>query len=306
MNTIKSGYKKNLRFVFTVSCLTFVCSILSQNSNAQSPVITKITFQKDKYNRIFIPVKIDRDSMSLLFGTYAKPLRLTPYFQSTRSLSPSGDMLTLVSPNGRPHDRLLFYSPKIMVGNLKFRSEQAIVNYAFPDTIIAGATGTEMVYRYNWKINNDQNQISISKQPFTPSAAFTTINYKNDSYPKVAVEIAGIKTNFALDFGSGAGFQLNSKSDIGRKLIADYNLKPVKRILSDIHAKKVTDTIYEVNVPGLLFNGIQLPQQKIQLSSAFPQNIVGTGFLGDYNVILNNSRKRKIGNTVILEKRLSK
>jgi hypothetical protein len=306
MSTIKSLYKRTLRFIFTISGITAVCCISSQNSNAQSPVITKITFQKDKYNRIFIPVKIDKDSMSLLFGTYAKPLRLTPYFQSTRALSLSGDILTLTAPNGRSHHRLLFYSPKITVGNLKFRSEEAIVNYAFPDSIITGSTGTEMVYRYNWKINNDNNEISISKSQFTPSQAFTTINYKNDSYPKVAVEIAGIKTNFALDFGSGAGFQINSRSDLGRQLIATYNLKPIKRIISDIHARKLADTIYEVKVPAILFNGIELPQQKIQLSSAFPQNIVGTGFLGDYNIILNNSRKRKIGNTVILEKRLSK
>ena len=306
MNTIKSLYKRTLRFIFTISGITAVCCISSQNSNAQSTVITKITFQKDKYNRIFIPVKINKDSMSLLFGTYAKPLRLAPYFQSNSSLSPSGDILTLIAPNGRPHNRLLFYSPKITVGNLKFRSEQAIVNYAFPDSIIAGSTGTEMVYRYNWKINNDNNEISISKLPFTPSQAFTTINYKNDSYPKVAVEIAGIKTNFAMDFGSGTGFQINSRSDIGRKLIATYNLKPVKRFISDIHARKLADTIYEVKVPSILFNGVELAEQKIQLSSAFPQNIVGTGFLGDYNVILNNSRKRKIGNTVILEKRLSK
>ncbi|MBB6270507.1 hypothetical protein HDF26_000934 [Pedobacter cryoconitis] len=306
MSTIKSRYTTAFRFIFTAVGITAICCTFSQHANAQSSAITKITFQKDKYNRIFIPVKIDRDSMSLLFGTYAKPLRLAPYFQSTRALYPSGDMLTLTAPNGRPHQRLLFYSPKITVGGLKFRSEEAIVNYAFPDSIIAGSTGTEMVYRYNWKINNDKNEISISKLPFSPLQAFTTINYKNDSYPKVAVEIAGVKTNFALDFGSGVCFQLNSRSDLGQKLIATYNLKPIKRIISDIHARKLADTIYEVKVPALLFNGIQLTDQKIQLSSAFPQNIVGTGFLGDYNVILNNSRKRKIGNTVILEKRLSK
>ncbi|KIO77641.1 hypothetical protein TH53_08335 [Pedobacter lusitanus] len=306
MSTTKSFPKNALRFIFGLGCITAVSCITPQNSNAQSTEVTKVTFQKDKYNRIFIPVKIDKDSMSLLFGTYSKPLRLAPYFQSTRALTPSWDILTLTAPNGKPHDRLLFYSPKITVGNLKFRSEQAIVNYAFPDSLITGSTGTEMVYRYNWKINNDHNEISISKLPFTPAEAFTTINYKNDSYPKVAVEIEGVKTFFALDFGSGACFQLNSRSDLGRRLIATYKLKPVKRIISDIHARKLADTIYEVKIPSLLFNGIELTQQKVQLSSAFPQNIVGTGFLGDYNVILNNSRKRKIGNTVILEKRLAK
>ncbi|QNK63869.1 hypothetical protein H7F33_05075 [Pedobacter sp. PAMC26386] len=306
MSTIKLFSAKALRFIFTVGCITSVCCIFPQNSNAQSPVITKITFQKDKYNRIFIPVKIDKDSLSLLFGTYSKPLRLTPYFQITQALYPSWNILTQTAPNGKSHDRLLFYSPKITVGNLKFRSEEAIVNYAFPDSIITGSTGTEMVYRYNWKINNDKNEIFISKLPFTPTQAFTTISYKNDSYPKVRVEIAGIKTNFALDFGSGACFQINSRSDLGRQLIATYNLRPIKRIISDIHARKLADTIYEVKVPSLLFNGVELTQQKVQLSSAFPQNIVGTGFLGDYNVILNNSRKRKIGNTMILEKRLSR
>ncbi len=306
MSTLKLLSGRSLKFILILSCIIAVSCIYPKNSNAQSPAITKITFQKDKFNRIFIPVKIDRDSLSLLFGTYSKPLRLTPYFQSTRALTPSWDLLTLTDPKGRQHDRLLYYSPKIMVGNLKFRSEEAIVNYAFPDTIIAGATGTEMVYRYNWKINNDRNEISISKVPFIAAQAFTTINYKNDSYPKVAVEIEGVKTNFAVDFGSGACFQINSRSELGRRLIAAYHLKPVARIISDIHARKLTDTIYEVKVPALLFNGIQLTQQKIQLSSAFPQNIVGTGFLGDYNVILNNSRKRKIGNTVILEKRMAK
>ena len=306
MDAIKSLYKRTLRFIFTISSITAVFCITSLNSNAQLPAITKITFQKDKYNRIFIPVKINKDSMSLLFGTYAKPLRLAPYFQSIRSLYPSGDIMTLIAPNGRPYNRLLFYSPKITMGNLKFRNEEVIVNYAFPDSIITGSTGTEMVYRYNWKINNDRNEISISKFPFTPSQPFTTINYKNDSYPKVAIEIDGIKTNFALDFGSGAAFQINSRSDLGRQLIIAYKLKPVKRIISDIHARKLTDTIYEVKIPSILFNGIKLAQQKIQLSSAFPQNIVGTGFLGNYNVILNNSRKRKTGNAIILENRLSK
>jgi len=306
MDIIKSVFKGTLKFILTAGCIISAGSFYASDLKAQSTAVTRITFQKDKYNRIFIPVKIDRDSMSLLFGTYSKPLRLTPYFQSTRALSPSYNLLTLTGPNGKQHDRLLFYSPKITIGNIKFRSEEAIVNYAFPDSIITGSTGTSMVYRYNWKINNDKNEISISKTPFQPTETITTINYKNDSYPKVVVEIDGIKTNFAIDFGSGVDFQVNTKSVLGKRLITAYHLKPVRTIISDIHARKLIDTIYEVKVPALTLNGVEFQEQKVQLSSAFPQNTIGTGFLGKYNVILNNSRKRKIGNTVILEKRLAR
>lgn len=88
MNKIKSVFKGALKFIFAASCIITASSFYPSDLKAQSTAVTKITFQKDKYNRIFIPVKIDRDSMSLLFGTYSKPLRLTPYFQSTRLFLP--------------------------------------------------------------------------------------------------------------------------------------------------------------------------------------------------------------------------
>jgi hypothetical protein len=302
MDTLNLLFKKPSKFIFTLACLLTCTGALQVK--AQSKETTKINFQKDKYNRIFIPVKIDRDSLSLLFGTYSKTLRLTPYFMDTWSLYPTGQVLTMKDYNGKRKERLVFSIPKVEIGNFKFRNEETVVNYAFPDTVVTGSTGTLMVYQYNWKIDNDRNEISISKKPFEPVQPFSTINYKNDAAPTVNVEIDGIKDDFALDFGSGVNFQVNTGTALGKKIIADHNLEPVNTLTSNIHARKLVDTIYEVVIPSLLFNGQELKNQKVRLSSASPQNVIGTGLLGNYNVILNNSKKRKTGNVFILEKRL--
>lgn len=293
-----SNLKINLACIAAALCLS------SQMANAQKNAITKVTFQKDKFNRIFIPVKIDKDTLPLLFGTYSRTLRLTPYFMRTRELYPGGGILTLTDRNGRQRERLVFYLPKLTLGGLKFRNEETIVNNAFPDTTATGATGTMMVYQYNWKIDNDRNEVSISKMPFAPEQAFTTIKYKNNSFPVTPVQIDGITEDFALDFGSGTNIQVNTASPLGQQLIEKYQLKPVNTVITNIHSPRMVDTIYEVTIPSLLLNGVELKNQKVTLSSASPQNTIGTKFLGNYNVILNNSRKRKIGNEFILEKRL--
>lgn len=298
--------KRTSMFLFITTCITFTLCFLQQNANAQkkSDKITKVTFTKDKFNRIFIPTKIDGDTIGILFGTYSKTLRLTPYFVETRELYPSWDRLTLTNKKGYKRSRMIFYLPKLEIGNIKFYNEETTVNTAFPDSIATGSTGTLMVYQYNWKVDNDRNEVSISKKTFNPEQAFITISYKNDSYPSVPVEIAGIKDNFALDFGSGTTFQINTATALAQQLITQYKLKPKTTLTSNIHARKMVDTLYKLVIPSLLLNGTQLKNQKFILSSASPNNIIGTGFLGNYNVILNNSKKRKVESTFILEKRL--
>ena len=302
MNNLNPLFKRTFRLMFAITCMGTIC--MPQLASAQKEAITKVTIQKDKYNRIFIPVKVNKDTVPLLFATYSKTLRLTPYFMRTRELYPSGQVLTLSDQRGRKRDRLVFYLPRLDIGDVKFRNEETIVNNAFPDTMATGSTGTLMVYQYNWKIDNDRNEVSLSKKPFTPEQAFTTIRYKNNTSPRTAVQIGELTADFILDFGSGSNIQVNTASDIGRALISKYKLKPVNTITSNIHSPKMVDTVYEVTVPSLLLNGVVVKNQKVMLSSASPQNTIGTGFLGNYNVILNNSKKRKVDSEFILEKRL--
>ena len=294
--------KRTLSFLSVGLALS--CCILTKTAYGQQTQVTKVAFEKDKFNRIFMPVKIDKDTITLLFGTYSKTLRVTPYFMETRELYPSGDFLTQTDKEGRRKGRMVFYMPKVEVGNVKFKNEETIVNFDFPDSVATGSTGTMFVYQYNWRIDNDRNEISISKSPFTPNQPFTTIHYKNNSYPIVPVEIAGIKDDFAVDFGSGTNIQVSTTTALGKELIASYNLKPTLTLTTNVHRRKLTDTLYEVEIPSLQFNGIELKNQKVTLSSVLPRNTVGSAFLGKYNIILNNSKKRKIDNVIILEKRL--
>ncbi|WP_158797495.1 hypothetical protein [Pedobacter sp. L105] len=303
MNTQNLLVKRTLKSVFTLVLLGLAGSMSVQNVQAQSTDVTKIHFKKDKYNRIFIPVKIGRDSLTLLLGTYSKTLRVTPYFMKTNALSYSGQGITLTDAEGQEQKRLIFNMPKIRIGNLKFRNEESIVNYSFPDSIATGSTGTMMLQPYNWKIDNDKDLLSISKTPFEPYKTYTTIRYKNDSYPKAPVEMDGFKGIFALDLGSGSNFEINADSDLGRHLIMKYDLQPVNTVTSIIHGRKTVDVIYEVKIPMIRFNGIVLKNQKVILSSASPRDVIGTGFLSKYNVILNNSKKKNIDNILILEKR---
>lgn len=303
MSNINSLFKRTSRFIFSLlTCALLIC-LCTNTLQAQSTAITKIAFKKDRFNRIFIPVKIEKDSLTLLLSTYAKTLRLTPYFMETMALYPSWSLLALKDKTGRKAARMIFYLPKLDIGNLKFRNEETIVNYAFPDTIITGTTGTLLVYQYNWKIENDKNMISIAKTPFNPTNVFTTIKYSNDSYPQVPVQIGDIKDNFVIDFGSGTNFQVSGTTPLGKQIIASYDLRPVVTLTTNYQSRKVIDTIYEVTVPSLLFNGIELKDQKITLSTAAPHHVVGSAFLGKYNIIMNNSRKRKIANVLILENR---
>jgi len=303
MSTQNLLVKRSLKSVFSMVLISLAGSLYTQNVQAQSSAVTNIHFKKDKYNRIFIPVKIGRDSLSLLFGTYSKTLRVTPYFMETMQLYPSGQSITLTNMRGKEQNRLIFYMPKIKMGNLKFRNEETIVNYSFPDSIATGSTGTLMVRQYNWKFDNDKEVVSISKTPFEPYKTVTTVRYKNDSFPEAGVVIDGFKSVFAIDMGSGTNFEINADSDLGHHLIMKYDLQPINTITSNIHDHKMVETIYEVVIPTIRFNGIVLKNQKIILSSASPKNVIGTAFLGNYNVILNNSKKKNIDNILILEKR---
>jgi hypothetical protein len=295
---------KAVKLIFSTACIITALLAPAETVTAQSKNETKISFQKDKFNRIFIPAKIDDDTVTILLGTYSKTLRVTPYFMRTRELYPSWNGLMMTDKNGKHRSRMLFYLPKIEIGTIKFRNEEAIVNFAFPDSVATGSTGTMMVYQYNWRIDNDRNEIAISKLPFTPAQPFATISYKNNNYPVAAVEIEGTTTDFVLDLGSGTTFQVSSGSALGQQLINNYRLTPKTTLTSTIHGRKMIDTLYEVVIPTIALNGTVLKNQKVVLSSAAPHNVIGTGFLGNYNVILNNSKKRKIESTFILEKRL--
>jgi hypothetical protein len=295
---------KAVKLIFSTACIITTLLAPAETVTAQSKNETKISFQKDKFNRIFIPAKIDDDTVTILLGTYSKTLRVTPYFMRTRELYPSWNGLMMTDKNGKNRSRMLFYLPKIEIGTIKFRNEEAIVNFAFPDSVATGSTGTMMVYQYNWRIDNDRNEIAISKLPFTPAQPFASISYKNNSYPVAAVEIEGTTADFVLDLGSGTTFQVSSGSALGQQLINNYRLTPKTTLTSTIHGRKMVDTLYEVVIPTIALNGTVLKNQKVVLSSAAPHNVIGTGFLGNYNVILNNSKKRKIESTFILEKRL--
>lgn len=304
MSNLNKLSNRTLKFLITAACIQLASGIYATATEAQAKKITTVSFQKDKFNRIFLPAKIDRDSLTILFSTYSKTLRLTPYFAETGSLYPSWDRLMLKDKKGRMRNRVIFYLPELKIGNTKFYNEETILNTAIPDSIATGSTGTMMVNQYNWKIDNDRNLMSISKAPFVAQQAYTTINYKKDSVPTANVTINGLQSDFILDLGSGAGFQINTATSLGRTLIAEYKLKPTTTVTSTIHGRKMVDTIYETVIPSLLFNGIELKKQKVTFSSASPRNTIGTGFLGNYNVILNNSKKKKIESSFILEKRL--
>jgi len=304
MSNIIVNPNKAVKFIFSAACIITALWAPAESATAQTKNETKITFQKDKFNRIFIPAKIDNDTVTMLLGTYSKTLRVTPYFMRTRELYPSWNGLAITDKKGNTKSRMVFYLPKIEIGTIKFRNEEAIVNFSFPDSVATGSTGTMMVYQYNWRIDNDRNEIAISKLPFTPAQPFTSIAYKNDSYPVAAVEIEGTTADFVLDLGSGTTFQVSTGSDLGRQLITSYKLTPKNTLTSTIHGRKMVDTLYEVVIPSITLNGTVLKNQKVTLSSAAPHNVIGTGFLGNYNVILNNSKKRKIESTFILEKRL--
>lgn len=306
MNTSISIFAHSRRLVLSALGLSMALHLLPADAAAQKKAaqVTTVSFQKDKFNRIFIPTKIDGDTVEMLFGTYSKTLRLAPYFVEKRDLYPSWDRLTLINKKGYRRSRMLFYLPKMEIGNIKFYNEESIVNTAFADSIATGSTGTLLVNQYNWRLNNDRNKLSISKKPFAPEQAFITISYKKDLAPTVPVVIEGVTDQFALDFGSGTTFQITTTSALGQQLINQYHLSPKTTLTSNIHARKMVDTIYELIVPSLLLNGTELKNQKVILSSAAPANVIGTGFLGNYNVILNNSKKRKIESTFILEKRL--
>jgi hypothetical protein len=304
MDNLILNPNKALKLILATACMISAVCIPVKKVSAQSKNETKVTFQKDRFNRIFIPAKIDGDTVPILLGTYSKTLRLTPYFMQTRELYPSWNGLGLTDKRGRRQSRMIFYLPKMEIGTIKFRHEETVVNYAFPDSVATGATGTLMVYQYNWRIDNDRNEVSISKSPFTPAQPFAAISYKNNSYPTASVDIEGTKAPFAVDLGSGTTFQVSSGSALGQQLISRYKLTPKNTLVSTIHGRKLVDTVYEVIVPSLALNGTALTNQKVILSSAAPHNSIGTGFLGNYNVIMNNSKKRKIESTLILEKRL--
>jgi len=306
MKTRNLAAKRSLKFILAIACVNLFTFTYAPGANAQSKEVTKVSFTKDKFNRIFLPAKINKDTVAVLFGTYSPTLRLSPYFAEEWELYPGWGGVTETSKIGRRQNRMLFYLPQMQIGNIKFRNEETILNHAFPDSIATGSTGTLLVYQYNWRIDNDRNEVSISKEPFESANAqtYTTIKYKNTTPPLAAVEIAEAKADFIIDLGSGANFQVNTGSDLGKKLIETYRLKPVNTITSNLHSRKTIDTIYEVTVPSLTFNGKELKNQKVTISSASPQNIIGTGFLGNYNVILNNSKKKKIESSMILEKRL--
>ena len=320
MNNINLKFRRTARFIFSLIGFAFLVCLCSTSLQAQSKAAlqaksktalqaqskaaTTVSFKKDRFNRIFIPVKIDRDSLSLLFSTYSKTLRLTPYFMETMALYPSRSLLALKDKTGRKAARMVFYLPKLDIGSLKFRNEETIVNYAFPDTIITGTTGTMLVYQYNWKIDNDKSIISIAKTPFAPTQVFTIIKYKNDSHPIVPVQIGELKDNFVIDFGSGTNFQVSGTTPLGKELITANQLQPIVTLTTSFRSTKVVDTIYEVTVPALLLNGVALSNQKITISTAAPHNVVGAAFLGNYNVIMNNSQKRKIDSDLILQNRV--
>lgn len=229
--------------VRAVGAITFTMLITAQGALAQSNKdITQFTIKKDRFNRIFIPAKIDKDTVDILFGTYSKPLRLTPWFLESGKLYPGWGRLQSKDKYGKRHSKTLFALPKLEIGKLKFRNEEAVVNQAFPDSIATGSAGLLMLDQYNWRIDNDRNQMSISKRPFTAERTYTTISYDRHESPSAVVSIGGINSDFVLDLASGAGFHISASSGLGRTLLEDLRLRPTRIVTSNIHSNKLTDT----------------------------------------------------------------
>ncbi|WP_316742193.1 hypothetical protein [Pedobacter antarcticus] len=303
-NIIQSRIRKFMLTVAGISgLLTFNPTTGSAQTTAKGRPVEQVSFQQDKFGRIFFPVKISRDTATLLFSTFGEPVRLSSYFQKTEELFPGWEYMMQTDRNGKSHRRLIFNLPKMEIGNTKVRSLPVLVNYAFPDSLVTGSTGTKMLSRYNWSIDNDNKKLAFSKGAFLPSNEFTAIPFAKNTAPQVSVAIDGIIEDFKLDLGSGASFQVNTESPLGQALLKKYQPRPSVTLTSTVHARKLVDTIYKIQVPELQFNGVTLKNQQITLSTAFPHHLVGAAFLNQYNIVINHSGKRKIGNSFILEER---
>lgn len=305
MNNSNTNQASRLKLLFLALGIGGLFAITPNIVLAQSKAkpVEVVGFQQDKFGRIYFPVKISTDTATLLFSTFGEPMRLSSYFQKTEELFPGAGYLMQTDRNGKSHRRLIFNLPKLELGKTKFRGLPVLVNYAFPDSLVTGSTGTEMLDNYNWSINNDAKQLSFSKSPFSVNQQVTAIPFAKNASPTVSVKVDGISTDFKLDLGSGASFQVNTESPLGQAILEKYRPKPSMTLSSAVHARKMVDTIYKVQIPEIAFNGMVLKNQEFSLSTAFPHQLVGAAFLSQYNIVINHSGKRKIGNTFILEKR---
>lgn len=151
---------------------------------------------------------------------------------------------------------------------------------------ISGVFGANLMKDKVWKIDFQNKKINIfDKEQKETSANSLIIPFSEEKFtniPKVNAKVRSQNIEFTFDTGSGMGFSINQKF---YNLIKDDNFLIFEGLLSQ-SINSVSKGEREMDLMEVNLENNYLGKQIVD-SSLSTQNLIGTGFMKNYVVVLN-------------------
>lgn len=217
--------KKRILLVLTI--LILICAnCFSQNKKQmhkggflnQKGFITEIPF---KYinKHLFITVTISNNKYTFLFDTGSELSLIDTEISKNIAYIPKKN-IELSGSSIKKQEVNLIEIPNIKISNLDFERTFAIISDLtlmkknYPDLLISGVIGNNLMRKTNWQIDYKRNVIRISDnlEKFEIPKPTKTIKLGNKSYGLGYIEtvIESKKHKFIFDTGSNGRFTTNS------------------------------------------------------------------------------------------------
>jgi hypothetical protein len=294
-----------LKQIFSLSILLFFISgcSLTWTEAIQRGQITNTSFSDNlsvdiAHDLVIVPVVLNGKEFRFLFDTGA-PLSISENLQkemgykiiSTGHIVDSGNNRTKV--NWAQVDTLL-------IGNTKFTNQTAFVadfdaNPILKCLDVDGIVGSNLIRFCNWKINFENEEITLSDQPVSSNEnTLAVVSFNTDDQFDILLDMqidnADVK-NVKLDYGSNGSISISS-SDF-EELKQD---KVLEKTFSETGFSRtgITGKVNEINREIALLNEVSfggLTIDRVYIKSG-KSGLIGTKVLSRYAVTIDSKNHK--------------
>jgi Aspartyl protease len=234
---------------------------------------------------------------TLLFDTHAGLTTLSTEFAKKVKLTKKGQIG--VQDAKRELQKTDIYKINFLkIGDLECKNSSCVTTFlpSFMTLVgFEGILGADVINRFNWKINFDSKQITITDKRVEKEAnAEEFYFYMNNNVPYVTLKLDEKPyENALIDFGSGGGisFPYNLGSSLNDTIsIGEYPARI--RLSNGLFGYGEADTCYYLPVENFSIGQVKLPRVKTEVSKKSNLLILGMGVFSQYNIVIDNNNYR--------------
>jgi hypothetical protein len=300
---------KMQKAIFTLFLYFFTFPIFSQESTElRRDNLYKDGIVKSKNFETTIPFEmvekwialkpvINGIEVKLLFDTHAGLTTLSSEFAQKVKLKKKGS-IGVQDAKREQQKTDIFKIDYIKIGDLDLKNTSCVTTFLPSFMSLAGfegILGADIINRFNWKINFDTKQITVTDIRVEKEVnAEEFYFYMENNVPYVTLKLNEKSyENALIDFGSGGGISFPySLGSVLNDTISKGEYPSRVRLSNGLFGYGEADTCYYLPVENFSIGQIKLPTTVTQVSKKSNLLILGMEVFFNFNIVIDNHNYR--------------